>query len=184
MHKRKSSLSGRSSSFAHRVHRVLVPLWRITVFFIVGVLLAALLYWVGGRELHLWISAKRWIKTECTIQDASVGSQTHNTEDGLEERYRVETNYWFLDETDTVRGNRYDFSGDGYSPGYSAKSSAVKKLKRSPTVHCYYDSQNPARSVIDRSFHPFMLFATIPLVLLLLYVFRLRHYFVTYLLIE
>ena len=137
---------------------------------IIGVCLLAILYFVGGRDFYLWASAKQWIETECTIQSASLHSHTSTSEDsGTTEYYRVDTTYWFLDETDVVYGDRYDFSGNASSTDFGPKSRAVRYLKSNPTVPCYYNPRNPEESVINRSFRLYILFMFIPLVLLIMF---------------
>jgi len=162
----------------HHARRALKFLWSLALIVIIAAVFVVLLYFAGGRDFYLWVVAKQWIETECTIQNATVDSQTSHSEDGgTTELYRVDTNYWFLDETDIVYGDRYDFGGDGYSSGYGAKSRAVKKLKRNPTVRCYYSARNSDLSVIDRSFHPFMLFAFLPLTFLFMLVLIVFNWF-------
>jgi len=157
------------STLLYRASAVLKTLWSLALVVLIGVVLVVLLYWVGGREFYLWVNAKQWVETECTIQNAAVLSQTSHSEDGgTSEQYRVDVNYWFMDETDIIYGDRYDFGGTGYSSGYGDKSRIVKLLKRNPTVRCFYSARNPDLSVIDRSFDLFMLVSFIPLVLLIL----------------
>lgn len=155
----------------YQLRCALNALWSIALFLIVGGALLALLYFVGGRDFYLWVSAQQWIETECTIQSASVGSQTSRSDSGSKTtRYRVNTNYWFLDESDVVQGNRYNFMGSGYSTGFGEKSRAVRYLNNNLKVPCFYNPKKPDQSVIDRSFNPYMLFMLIPLVFLVMFV--------------
>ncbi len=159
------------SGLLYQLRRALRALWSLVLLLLIGGALLALLYFVGGRDFYLWVSAKQWIETECNIQNASVGSQIHTSDGGgKEQRYRVVTNYWFYDEAEVVYGNRYNFMGEGYSTGFGKKSRAVRYLNNNPKVPCYYNPHNPDQSVIDRSFNPYMLFMIIPLVFLLMFV--------------
>ncbi|MEM8933647.1 MAG: hypothetical protein AAGE94_20830, partial [Acidobacteriota bacterium] len=64
-------------------------------------------------------------------------------------------------------GDRYDFSGPGKSSGYESKAEVVAALPAGTETDCWFDPDDPSRSVIEKDAGWFLLWGLLPLPFLL-----------------
>lgn len=113
------------------------------IFAIAGV---ATFYFLTWKPLSNILAARGWTQTECVITSSRV--EESSSSDGS--TYRVDVRYTFEADWGTVEGNRYDFSV-GSSSGYKRKARVVEAHPPGAEVACYYDPEDPSRSVINRA---------------------------------
>ncbi|MCP3956403.1 MAG: DUF3592 domain-containing protein [bacterium] len=106
----------------------------------------AMFYYLSWKPISNIVAARGWVETECVIVSSEVG--VHAGSDGS--TYSIDIKYTYEVDWQTYRGDRYNFS-IGSSSGYEGKNRVVEAHPPGSEAACYYDTDDPTRSVINRS---------------------------------
>ena len=109
------------------------------------------------------IESRSWVPTDCEILES--GIDVNYDSDG--DTYAITVRYRFVARGQEFVGDRYQFMG-GYSSGLASKERALTALAPGSLATCYYDPDDPYRSVVNRGLSPFLLFGLLPLVVLVI----------------
>ncbi len=146
-----------------RMGAALAWLWSVSISLIVIAGFLVVIYFVGGRNIALWIGSATWTPAQCEILKATY-DRRETSEAGstsVKITWRTVVKYAFSNDDGHFTGNTYDF---GY---WRTSLRKVRKnhahLSSAKYVPCYYNSRNPQQSVISRKFHPDFLWTLIPL---------------------
>lgn len=107
-------------------------------------------------------SSSDWEKVPATIVWSGVGA--HSSDDGA--TYSVDVLYEYGFGRERYRANRYRFFG-GSSSGTTGKQEVVARLPPGARVDAWVDPDDPSSAVLERKVGPFVWFAALPLVFVL-----------------
>ena len=105
---------------------------------------SAAFYFLTWKPIAGLVAARGWVATECVITSSRVDESQGS--DGS--TYRVDVHYTYQADGQSYTGDRYDFSV-GHSSGYKGKARVVEALPPGSETSCYYDPDQPGRSVIN-----------------------------------
>jgi hypothetical protein len=102
-----------------------------------------------------------WERVPANVLHSAVAAHS-----GKSTTYGVEVLYEYTVSDRTYRSNRYGMVS-GSSSGRAGKEAIVARMPAGARVDCWVDARDPSRAVLDRSLFPWILFALLPLLFVL-----------------
>lgn len=109
------------------------------------------------------VDARDWEQAACTVLASEV--ESHSSDDGT--TYSVEVRYRFTHDGRTYEGDRYDFYNVS-SGGREGKEEVVRSMPPGSEIPCWFDPQDPERSVVQRELSWASLIGLVPLFFVLI----------------
>ncbi len=126
------------------------------VFALIGLVVT---FFTGIRPTISVLQSQSWPEASCTVKSSEV--KTHSGSDGS--TYSIDIQYGYMVDGAQYWGSKYDHTNFS-SSGYQSKRDIVDQYVAGSTIPCYYDQEDPSRSVIRRDFSLGYLVGYIPLV--------------------